>query len=76
MRLQQAPQARGEQVMVRQGGAQQGGSRQVFMVNKNGEAQEAAGGAAQSGQGGAGTTEGKEREVTRKRRTGREVRKG
>ena len=50
MRMQPAPQAGGRQVMVRQGGAQQGGGRQVFMVNESGEAQEAAGGAAQSGQ--------------------------
>ena len=58
--------------MMRQGGAQQGGGRQVFMVsqNENGEAQEAAGGAAQSGQGGNRNHQGNEQRFRKKLRVG------
>ena len=56
--------------MMRQGGAQQGGGRQVFMVNENGEAQEAAGGAAQSGQGGSRNHQGNEQRFRKKLKVG------
>ena len=56
--------------MMRQGGAQQGGGRQVFMVNERGEAQEAAGEASQSGQGGSRNHQGNEQRFRKKLRVG------
>ena len=70
MRVQPALQTGGRQVMVRQGGAQQGGGRQVFMVNESGEVQEAVGGAAQSGQGGGRNHQGNEQRFRKKLRVG------